>query len=134
MMIPASSAVGQLLLPGGSTVAQLLVSALAFTAWDLFLDPQMVLWDFWRWEKPGRYFGIPLINFFGWFLCGLLALLALRALLPTAACYLPVWPLFGVYVLTWFFQTTAQLAFWGLYGSGIVGFLGMGLFILLVIV
>lgn len=134
MMIPASAAVGRLLVPGGSTFVQLLVSALAFTAWDLFLDPQMVLWDFWRWEKPGRYFGIPFVNFFGWFLCGMLALLAMTALLPTAACYLPVWPLFAVYILTWFFQTTAQLSFWGLYGSGIVGFFGMGVFILLVLI
>lgn len=133
MMIPASAAVGELMVPGGTDVVQLLVSAAAFTAWDLFLDPQMVLWDFWRWEKPGRYFGIPLVNFLGWFLCGLLALFAMTALLPATACFLPVWPLFAVYVLTWFFQTTAQLAFWGLYGSGIVGFAGMGVFILLVL-
>jgi hypothetical protein len=35
--------------------------------------------------------------------------------------------------LTWFFQTTAQLAFWKLYGPGVVGFVGMGIFIALVV-
>lgn len=133
MMIPASAAVGQLLVPGGPSALQLLVAALAFTAWDLFLDPQMVLWGFWRWKKPGGYFGIPFINFFGWFLCGLLAILVLTVILPDTACFLPVWPLFAVYVLTWFFQTTAQLAFWKLYGPGAVGFIGMGIFIALVV-
>lgn len=29
------------------------VTALAFTAWDLFLDPQMVLWGYWVWTEPG---------------------------------------------------------------------------------
>ena len=29
-----------------------LVSGLAFTAWDLFLDPQMVAWGVWQWETP----------------------------------------------------------------------------------
>jgi putative membrane protein len=133
MMIPPSAAVGQILAPGGSTIGRILISAAAFTAWDLFLDPQMVMWKFWRWRRKGVYFGIPLLNFLGWFLCGLAALVVLNLLLPTSACFLPIWPLFAVYVLTWFFETTAQLAFWRLYGPGLTGFVGMGVFIALVL-
>jgi hypothetical protein len=28
------------------------LSALALTAWDLMLDPQMVAWNLWQWENP----------------------------------------------------------------------------------
>jgi putative membrane protein len=40
-------------------LAFVIVSALAFTAWDLFLDPQMVGWNLWVWTPPSSYFGIP---------------------------------------------------------------------------
>jgi putative membrane protein len=40
--------------------------AVALTAWDLFLDPQMIGEGYWRWLRGGRYRGIPLANFAGW--------------------------------------------------------------------
>ncbi|WP_005037494.1 carotenoid biosynthesis protein [Holophaga foetida] len=45
------------------------LAALTMTAWDLSMDPVMVH-DVraWVWERGGPYFGIPLQNFFGWFL------------------------------------------------------------------
>ena len=43
------------------------LGAAALTAWDLFLDPQMVGEGYWRWARRGRYRGIPLTNFVGWF-------------------------------------------------------------------
>ena len=42
------------------------LGAIAMTAWDLFLDPQMTAEDSWRWPHGGRYRGIPLHNFAGW--------------------------------------------------------------------
>ena len=36
------------------------LGAAALTAWDLFLDPQMVGEGYWRWAAPGAYRGIPL--------------------------------------------------------------------------
>jgi hypothetical protein len=36
--------------------------AAALTAWDLFLDPQMVGEGYWTWERRGRYRDIPLSN------------------------------------------------------------------------
>jgi uncharacterized membrane protein len=63
-------------LPGyavGATVARtragrIAVGAVALTAWDLFLDPQMIRNGFWRWTHPGPYQGVPLSNFAGWLL------------------------------------------------------------------
>ena len=63
-------------LPGyavGATLARsragrIVVGAIALTAWDLFLDPQMIRNGFWRWGHPGPYQGVPLSNFAGWLL------------------------------------------------------------------
>jgi hypothetical protein len=56
----------------------------ALTAWDLFLDPQMVGEGYWTWAKRGVYRGIPLSNYVGWFVTGLGVMAAARG-----ACCLP---------------------------------------------
>jgi uncharacterized membrane protein len=38
------------------------------TAWDLVMDPVMVSGEHWVWDVQGAYFGIPLQNFWGWWL------------------------------------------------------------------
>ena len=35
---------------------------------DLVLDPLAVDEKRWNWESPGIYYGIPILNFFGWLL------------------------------------------------------------------
>ena len=43
--------------------------ACAITAWDAFLDPQMVGEGYWQWELASpAYRGIPLVNYLGWLL------------------------------------------------------------------
>ncbi|MGA1419397.1 MAG: carotenoid biosynthesis protein [Ilumatobacteraceae bacterium] len=43
--------------------------ACAITAWDAFLDPQMVGEGYWQWEPASpAYRGIPLVNYLGWLL------------------------------------------------------------------
>ncbi|MDR9391306.1 MAG: carotenoid biosynthesis protein [Trueperaceae bacterium] len=54
---------------------------LALVAWDVGLDPLMVHMGFWRFEQ-GAYFGIPLSNFVGWYVAGLVLVALLGALLP----------------------------------------------------
>jgi len=44
------------------------VGGLAMTAWDVIMDPIMVSGGYWIWDKGGAYFGIPLQNFWGWWL------------------------------------------------------------------
>jgi putative membrane protein len=101
------------------------VSALALVAWDLLLDPQMVHWDLWQWDNPGLYFGIPLTNFAGWFLVGVL----LTWLIPAPAQRLPVRPLLLVYTITWFLEAFGLAFFWGMPGPAVAGGLVMGFFV-----
>lgn len=75
MMIIPAWGVTSLLLPsraGGRTIPDRLAFAglagLVMTAWDLFVDPQMVAFGLWEWKEPSGYFGIPLTNFAGWWL------------------------------------------------------------------
>jgi uncharacterized membrane protein len=42
--------------------------AVIMTAWDLAMDPMMVAGEHWVWEVEGAYFGVPLQNFWGWWL------------------------------------------------------------------
>ena len=44
------------------------VGGLVMTAWDLVMDPIMVATGHWVWDVQGAYFGIPLQNFWGWWL------------------------------------------------------------------
>ena len=64
----------------GRMVGLAALSALAMTAWDLALDPQMVIAGHWVWHVEGAYFGIPVQNFAGWLATTLTVYLAYRAL------------------------------------------------------
>jgi uncharacterized membrane protein len=44
------------------------VGGLVMTAWDLIMDPFMVAGGNWVWDVKGAYFGIPLQNYWGWWL------------------------------------------------------------------
>ena len=44
------------------------LGAVAMTAWDLAMDPLMVAGGHWVWEVGGDYFGVPIQNFWGWWL------------------------------------------------------------------
>ena len=73
MMTYPSYMIARQIAPGlKSTWAwRLLVAALGgviMTAWDLAMDPMMVAGGHWVWEQQGAYFGIPLQNFWGWWL------------------------------------------------------------------
>ncbi len=130
MMLPPAWAIAQLIVPRSQPRAPIytvLISALAFTAWDLFLDPQMVRMGFWVWQQPGLYFGIPLANYLGWLLISALITLAVN---PKE---LPAGPLSLVYVLTWILQTVGQSLFWEQPGPAIFGFFGAGIFVALAV-
>ncbi len=44
------------------------VGGLVMTAWDVIMDPIMVHNQHWVWDVNGAYHGIPLQNFWGWWL------------------------------------------------------------------
>lgn len=46
---------------------RVVLMAVSITAWDVFLDPQMVGEGYWQWETSAPAFrGIPLVNYAGW--------------------------------------------------------------------
>lgn len=96
------------------------VSAVAMTAWDLYLDPQMVSKGLWVWENPGGFFGIPWVNYLGWLLTAFLLTMVVR---PEG---LPRPRLLIIYALTWLFQAVGLGVFWGQPGPALAGFVAMG--------
>jgi uncharacterized membrane protein len=44
------------------------VGGLVMTAWDLIMDPIKMAGGNWVWVVKGAYFGIPLQNYWGWWL------------------------------------------------------------------
>lgn len=50
------------------------LGSLLLTFWDFVLDPAMSQTDmqFWMWDQPGAFFGMPYQNFVGWFGTGVL--------------------------------------------------------------
>lgn len=67
----ASDAAWRLRLRGWRAI---LFAALLTTATDLVIDPLAAnRLGYWRWAEAGSYYGIPLVNFAGWFLTALVA-------------------------------------------------------------
>jgi len=65
-----------------SAIGQVVIGAAAITAWDVFLDPQMVGEGYWSWSQPGPAFrGIPLVNYGGWFVTAVVMLMLVRLIL-----------------------------------------------------
>lgn len=64
----------------GTGPVRICMGALALTAWDLFLDPQMLRLGAWAWADGGPYRDIPLTNFAGWLLVSALVMVVIHAL------------------------------------------------------
>ena len=107
------------------------VAALALTAWDVFLDPQMVRTGYWVWLRHGEYLGIPLENYLGWFVTALLVFAVFFRVFPAQPLVRTDW--FGVlpvaaYVWTWFGSSVVNLFWWGQPVVALAGFVCMGVF------
>jgi len=103
------------------------LSGLAFTAWDLYLDPQMVARVLWLWDAPSGYFGIPWLNYLGWWCSATL----LTLIVMPGRRELPRLRLMIIYSLTWLFQVVGLGLFWGQPGPALCGFAAMGVFAIL---
>ncbi len=121
MMLPPAWAIAQGLVSRKNRWVFAAAAGLVFTAWDLYLDPQMVMLNLWQWDQPGLYFGIPIINYFGWWLVSTVVTLVVSP--PEFDPYL----LAAIYTLIWLLQVVALGIFWGQPGPALVGFVGMGI-------
>ena len=131
MLAPSWGVAGAILLPWqqrlgrGYPLAFAALAGAVMAAWDLYLDPQMVSRGLWVWDQPSGYFGIPWVNYGGWWLVAALLTLAIR---PTG---LPRIRLIVIYALTCALQAIGLGIFWGQPGPALVGFLVMGGLIIL---
>ncbi|MGC8878183.1 MAG: carotenoid biosynthesis protein [Anaerolineae bacterium] len=134
MMLPPAWAVAAALLSGDQpegvqrrshSLARAILAGAAFTAWDTFLDPQMVARGLWQWATPGEYLGIPLRNFVGWWFAATLLTAVVR---PKNV---PRMPLLLVYTLTCILQAVGLGIFWGQPVAALCGTITMGSFALI---
>jgi putative membrane protein len=128
------------------------LAGLVFTAWDLYLDPQMVSRGLWVWESPGDYFGVPWTNYAGWWVAAALLTLVAgywrcdpgwrRVAIGQSSrecqpgqqmtdCQAARQRLMIVYTFTWALQALGLGLFWGQPGPALAGFAGMGVFVAL---
>jgi putative membrane protein len=108
-----------------------LIGSLALTAWDLFLDPQMIGAGYWSWQEPGLPIAglneIPWTNLIGWFAVSLIMMLLLD-LLPNqrASSVLPaalyIWSWLGGVVVNLLIFDRPFVALWGGLAMGVFGF------------
>jgi putative membrane protein len=131
------------------SLLRILIAAPAMTAWDLSLDPRMVADGAWVWMQSGAYFGIPLSNYFGWFVTAAVIFTfwtfvdfsfnrnyprLKRSWTPsrnptpseTATQNLAIW----VYAAVWLGESIANAIFWSGVGVAVCVFVGMGMFAL----
>ncbi len=110
-------------------VAGVLLGGWALTAWDLFLDPQMVDAGHWSWESGGpALLGVPVSNFAGWMLVATLMLAAVWRADPRRGADDRV-P-YALYLWTYGSSVLAHVAFFDLPGSALLGGVGMGVVVL----
>ena len=103
------------------------IGGFGLMAWDLFLDPQMVAANRWRWTFDGAHVPfqpeIPLSNTFGWLLAGMALIAILHQILPrdrrkSSASFGTVdlfltWTFFAGIVSNVFFFGRPGIAFFG---------------------
>ena len=115
MAIPAREVAARLVGPGWARVA---LAAVALTAWDIMLDPQMVDEGYWVWAADGPWRGIPLSNYAGWLVSSAAVMVVLDRLLPGPGRSRAM---LGLY--TWWGATEA-VAFVVFFGDPVVGLVG----------
>lgn len=89
-----------------SILITIVITTLLLVCVDAVLDPAAVGLKFWRWDEPGIYYGVSLINFAGWIVSGSIAVTVLEVLRRKYA-WPPAPKLLG-------YTLIATIVFWGL--------------------
>lgn len=126
MMAWPALVVARTLVARGPAVAA--VGAVALTAWDVFLDPQMVAAGHWTWFDTAPALplipGIPLTNYIGWLLVSVVIMAILDRTLPCEQ--FPSAPAAALYLWVYFSSVMGHAVFFDLPGSAITGAVIMG--------
>lgn len=75
-------------------IRAILLGTALLIAWDLLLDPAMSKANhYWFWREVGSYYGMPLLNLFGWGVTGLVLFLILSKIAaePKSSISFAVW-------------------------------------------
>ena len=130
MMIYASLAIcGRVLAArddGASRWRWALVAGAILTAWDVSMDPAMsAATSHWIWHQPGFFYGMPLINWFGWYVTGVLVSRAMLAIVPPSLFterVSPAWLPLALYAVNGIMPVamTARAGMWWAAGLGAV--------------
>jgi len=81
MSVPSYAIAASLLRNRDSIIARVGLASFILLAWDLALDPAMSsATKYWEWGENGPYYGMPLLNLFGWYVTGIVLMSALAAL------------------------------------------------------
>jgi putative membrane protein len=127
MALPSREAAHAALGATSTPLRRVLLGAAALTAWDLFLDPQMVAAGHWTWADPNPHLPgvptVPLTNYAGWLFVATAISLVLQGI-PRPSD--DRWML-GLYLWTYVSSVVGLLVFLDLAGAAAWGALGMGL-------
>jgi uncharacterized membrane protein len=115
MAVPAREVAARLSPAGWRRVA---LGAVALTAWDVFLDPQMVDEGYWTWTGGGPWRDVPLSNYAGWLVASAVVMVVLDRLLPRPGDS----PALLVLYTWWAVMST--LGFLVFFGDPLVGLVG----------
>lgn len=101
-----------------------ILGAVLMTTFDLILDPGATALGFWIWENGGWYYGVPLMNFFGWMVTSLLAFGGFYMLFPKRKSLdenITYWlSLSGIWSLIFWIAISGWLGYWYLVIGGIM--------------
>ncbi|MGE5151326.1 MAG: carotenoid biosynthesis protein [Rhodospirillaceae bacterium] len=76
-----------------ATIAVPVVGTFLMVAWDVCLDPgSSTFAKIWIWERGGEYFGVPVVNYLGWYLTVFLFMTAFSLYNARSAAPTPVLP------------------------------------------
>jgi len=106
------------------------IAGVILTAWDVSMDPAMtVATTHWVWHTSGFFYGMPLLNWFGWWLTGTLVSRAMLAIIPPSAFARRVAPAnfpLALYALNGIMPIALCLRH-GLWWAAILGAIAMGI-------
>ncbi|XVU27366.1 carotenoid biosynthesis protein [Actinoplanes sp. CA-054009] len=109
---------------------RLAAAAVGLAAWDLFLDPQMVAEDYWRWESPTPALpgvpGVPIGNYLGWLGFAVVLMIALWKASGVAGPRREDAPMLALWFWTYASSVLAHAVFLDLPGSALWGGVVMG--------
>lgn len=102
---------------------KILIGAILMTTFDLILDPGATALGFWVWEIQGWYYGVPLMNFFGWMVTSIIAFAGFYLLFSNHKQIdnnIAYWlSLSGFWSLAFWIGISAWLGFWWLVVAGV---------------